>query len=204
MHLGIKNNIKYILILLLIFVLITVFVMFIPNSRTYDYTLLHFIQGLLTQYPMFFAQQVSDFGKWGYLFWPQLTAVSVLFSHKKYAEGILLVVFTQVAWHGLDFIKEIVKRERPCENCIAGYSFPSGHATTTGCFYGILLYLTLTYVHNKFWRYFLISFLCIFMFLVAISRWKLNVHFPTDVIAGFIVGYILVNLYIILLKLIKK
>ncbi|MCQ2957401.1 MAG: phosphatase PAP2 family protein [Candidatus Gastranaerophilales bacterium] len=201
---NITRNWQYIGILSLIFVLITLFVFFVPNSNSYDFAILKAIQALLVQYPVSLAHEVSHFGGQWYLFWPQLTVVSALFSHKKYSEGIFLVIFTQIAWRGGDLLKDIFGRERPCGNEYPGASYPSCHILTTMCFYGIIIYLVLTYVQNKFWRYFLIAFCSIFIFLVALSRWKLNVHFPTDVFAGMVLGLILLNLYIIITKAINK
>ena len=194
----------YVIIFSLICLIITAVVVFIPESRGYDMSVLRAIQAILVHYPTIVAKQMCTVGASHCLLWPQLTAVSVLFSHKKYFNGILVVIFTQISWHSIDFIKDIIARERPCGNMCHGYSFPSGHATTTMCFYGILIYLILRYVKNKFWRYFLITIFSIFIFMVSISRMKLNVHFPLDITAGLCVGVILLNLFIICSKTFAK
>ena len=65
------------------------------------------------------------------------------------------------------------------------------------------MFLILHYVKNEFWRYFLAIVFGIFIFLVSISRLWMNVNFTLDVVAGLFLGFLLVNLYIILLKAFK-
>ncbi len=186
----------------LLFIL-TMFVIYVPKFSDYDMTLLHAIQALLVNFPAIWAQQISNLGSHCFL-WPQITAVSILFSHKKYWHGILLVIFTQIAWHTPDILKDFVGRERPCFNMCNGFSFPSGHAVTNVCFYGICIYLVLHFVKNKFWRYFLTTVFSAFIVLVLLSRMKLNVHYPADLLAGCCYGFILVNLFIICSKKLEK
>lgn len=74
-----------------------------------------------------------------------------------------------------------------------GYSFYSGHATTSTFFvvYTILL------LKERF-RY--IWLLVLFPLVFAYSRLYLGVHYPTDVLCGAIVGIIYGNLYYRLVK----
>lgn len=61
-----------------------------------------------------------------------------------------------------------------------GYSFPSGHSMSATCFYGSLpLYF------KK--RLFLIIAISV-PFIVGFSRVALGVHYPTDVLVGFLLG----------------
>ena len=117
-------------------------------------------------------------------------------------KAFLLIFFTQASFVITDFIKNFVCRERPC--VYPGFSFPSGHSSTTMCFYGILIYLVLHYAKSDFWRYFLTALFGVWIFMVGISRLWLGVHFPVDVIAGMFLGFMLVNLYIIVSKSLSK
>ncbi len=189
---------------LLIFAIITVIIVLFPEIRVWDMSVLRAVQAVLVHYPVTVAKQMCTVGASHCLLWPQLTAISALFSHKKYVNGIFLVIFTQIAWHLPDIIKDVIARERPCGEMCSGYSFPSSHSATTMCFYGILIYLILHYVKDKFWRYSLTTIFSIFIFFVAISRMKLNVHFPLDVLAGLSLGFMLLNIFIVIVKTFEK
>ena len=62
-----------------------------------------------------------------------------------------------------------------------GYSFPSGHATNASVVFGSIAMKT----KRKLW---IVSGILIPV-LVALSRVMLGVHYPTDVLAGLILGY---------------
>ncbi len=62
-----------------------------------------------------------------------------------------------------------------------GYSFPSGHSQNAAAAYSML-----PVIRNRFWLRLIAVALPL---LVAVSRFALGVHYPTDVIAGLILGY---------------
>ena len=134
------------------------------------------------------------------MFWPQLAAGSVLVSHKKYTKAFLLILFTQLSFVVTDAMKNFVCRQRPCGDSYPGFSFPSGHSSTTMTLYGILIYLVLRYTSKGFWRYFLVTLFSLFIFMCGLSRLWLGLHFLSDVLAGMFLGFLLVNLFIIITK----
>lgn len=84
-------------------------------------------------------------------------------------------------------LKEIIQRPRPCHiftdinllvNCGAGKSFPSSHAANS--MMGITL-IALFFRNHKFW-------LPIIPIIIGISRIFVGVHYPLDVLAGWILG----------------
>ena len=97
------------------------------------------------------------------------------------------------------FMKGLFIRERPYELMIVeelGYSFPSGHSSLSISFYGLLSYLVYKSNYQKGKKIILISFLLILSLLIGISRIYLGVHYPSDVIAGFMVGIIYLMIFI--------
>lgn len=98
-----------------------------------------------------------------------------------------LVIISILNW----ILKIIVQRPRPNEFRLIdekGYSFPSGHSMISMAFYGFIIYLIYKKVENRYVRWGLISFLCILIFCIGISRIYLGVHYTSDVLAGFLIS----------------
>lgn len=98
-------------------------------------------------------------------------------------------------------LKLLFRRQRPADPLIAppnDFGFPSGHSTAAFIFYGLLIYL--------FWRsrlptalkHILSGSLILFSVAIGFSRIYLRVHYPTDVLAGFCVGFAWLSLSIFL------
>lgn len=195
---GVVLNWNYVVISLVFFAAITLLVLYMPNMREIDANILHSIRLALSPYPAAIPSFISTFGFANNMLWPQITAGCVLVSHKKYVKAFLLIFFTQATFFLVELIKNCICRERPC--VYPGFSFPSMHAASEMCFYGIVIYLVHKYISSEFWRYFLSVVFGIWIFMVCISRMWLGVHFPTDVLAGACFGFMVVNLYIIISK----
>ena len=71
-----------------------------------------------------------------------------------------------------------------------GLSFPSGHALFSITFYGLLVYLLYHALKRRGVRWTVITLLVILMLIIGFSRVYLRVHYASDVIAGFCVGFI--------------
>lgn len=102
-------------------------------------------------------------------------------------------------------VKEIIGRERPLIDhlvSVSSLSYPSGHAMSAMAFYGFLVYL-ITKLKISTWLKVTLSMVCCLLILViGISRIYLGVHFPSDVLAGFIGGFIWVMLCAVVFNMI--
>lgn len=102
-------------------------------------------------------------------------------------------------------LKRIISRERPSlEHLVAvsTLSFPSGHAMSAMAFYGFLIYLCIR-LRMPHWQRIIFSFMLgLLILLIGISRVYLGVHYPSDVLAGFIGGLIWVTFCAILFNII--
>ena len=99
-----------------------------------------------------------------------------------------IFIFFSAGFGGLILfiIKYTVQRGRPLPDVFDGYSFPSGHSTIV-----VVFFISLLFVINK--KKFL-SMLAIFAIIaVPVSRIVLGAHFLSDVIAGLVLGSIVVD-----------
>lgn len=201
---GIAIHWNYIGISVVFFSILTVLVLYLPNMRSVDSAILHSIKLALSPFPTYVPVFISEFGRANYMLWPQITAGCTLVSHRYFLKAFMLVLFTQISFFLKDIIKDFICRPRPEGSGLQDFGFPSGHACTTMCFYGIIIYLINYYVRSDFWRNFLIIFFGLWIFLTGVSRMWLGAHFLSDVLAGWLLGFILVNLYIIVDRSIAK
>ncbi|HKZ34911.1 MAG TPA: phosphatase PAP2 family protein, partial [Patescibacteria group bacterium] len=69
------------------------------------------------------------------------------------------------------------------------YSFPSGHAMNSFVFYAILAYFTYHFSRSTMLSITTGAFAVLLITLIGFSRIYLGVHYPSDVLAGFIAGF---------------
>lgn len=87
-------------------------------------------------------------------------------------------------------LKALFARQRPEAQVIeaTGYSFPSGHAFASTVFYGMTVYLVWRLTENRAARLAAAVVGPLMAVVVGLSRVYLNVHFLTDVLAGWLAG----------------
>ena len=110
------------------------------------------------------------------------------------------VAFTSVVMMFLmKFIFHRIRPENPLLYEAAGFSFPSGHALMSVTFYGLILYILIK-DQDKLWTRLLFSLLFITIIIaIGLSRIYLRVHYASDVIAGFTLGFVwlMISLWIL-------
>jgi len=86
-------------------------------------------------------------------------------------------------------LKRIFQRERPDMNRlieVTGYSFPSGHSMAAFTLYVTLAFIIWSHIESKFGRSLIIVAVSIIILGIGISRIYLGVHFPSDVLGGYL------------------
>lgn len=159
------------------------------ESRRFDRVVLLWIH---TTFPGWLDGPMRIVTALGY-YWvvlPLLVVVVAFFYQSGWRlSAILLLVSTAGSAVLTTVLKSVFERARP-EVFDSGYhasfySFPSGHATVAVGFYGMLT-LVLAYRLRGTARWTLAVSGILVVLLIGFSRLYLGVHYPTDVVAGYL------------------
>lgn len=153
----------------------------------FDWTILHWIQDTLRSPAMdSFMVFVTRLGNIGF-FW--ILSALLLMVHKKHRKQAIILLLALLAGQFLNnlVIKNLVQRSRPCWldpsvrlliDVPKDFSFPSGHSMSSAIGAAMM-----TWTDRR------LGLVAIpLAVLIVFSRLYLYVHFPTDVLAGVVVG----------------
>jgi undecaprenyl-diphosphatase len=93
-------------------------------------------------------------------------------------------------------LKHAFHRIRPVPFFVAlphTYSFPSGHALFSFCFYGVLAGLLADRTRSRTARIYLRLAAAVLIAAIGLSRIYLGVHYPTDVLGGYLAAAVWVS-----------
>lgn len=146
-----------------------------------------------------------------------MTAISLLGYNVLIVELVIaLAVFAKLKWRRaalwltiamagslvLDLtLKYIYHRTRPTAYfgmAPHSYSFPSGHAMCAFCFYGVLAGLLSARTKPLVWRLLIWVAATALVIAIGLSRIYLGVHYPSDVVAGYLAATVWVGMIIVL------
>lgn len=177
----------------------------ICKNRYFSYTLVKIMLTSIFQFDQFLIQRMSDLHTryldvmmivltklWDFWFlWIFLT-IFLIFQSKYRHIGYILMAWLGMAlvlWEWI--LKHIFYRERPFQELSdivllidepITSSFPSGHSSASWCFALIFTYF--------FWKksHFSVIYIWILAAWVTLSRFYLQVHYPSDIVGGIFVG----------------
>ena len=106
--------------------------------------------------------------------------------------ALLVLVASTGGWVLNSLLKELFQRPRPEVvphlREVMSLSFPSGHAMTSAAVYLTLGALVMRVADRPVTRLYCMGFAMFLAGIIGVSRVYLGVHYPTDVLAGWLVG----------------
>ena len=191
---------KKIIILVITFIVYTIIIKTCPFVTTWDRSVIIAIQSKLNCLPLYLPQ-LPDCKLYSLMLAIPLIAGSGYFIRKKewlkagFICSIPLVTFLLNC-----IIKPVMQRPRPpIELQLAihphSFSYVSSHSLVTMALYGMVIYYFYKYCKNKVIKYSVITISVLWILFVGFSRIWLGVHYPTDVIGAYLLGFILLQIY---------
>ena len=121
--------------------------------------------------------------------------VGVVFLFLRWFRPFLLLVIVMAGQAALHHgFKWLIARPRPSAlmsyKAVEDFSFPSGHAIGALCLYGAIAWLVAVRLENSAVKAGIAIFSAVIIFLIGVSRAYIGIHYPSDVLAGFIAGAI--------------
>ena len=118
--------------------------------------------------------------------------VGFLLLHGAVRNAVFVLVACGGGWLLNTVLKELFGRERPDVvphlREVITLSFPSGHALTSAVVYLTLGALLMRVVQTRVAKFYLMAIAVLTTVLVGLTRVYLGVHYPTDVMAGWLIG----------------
>ena len=132
-----------------------------------------------------------------------LLGIFLVMSGKWRSVSVLLLA-TGLANFFVGWMKDFFMIVRPANSLVlalaADPSFPSDHAAFAAAFFVAVVYLAAPYIHSWVRRELFVTLCTLFVIAVGLSRIVLNVHWASDVIAGWALGVFCATGSILLVK----
>ena len=181
---------------------------FTGASIHFDTTVMELVRNGEVREPLAFLRVVTETGStWAVVI---LAAVALLVGVAigPWRHGVVAAVVVGLASLGNGLIKAVIGRKRPdlIDAILSepGYSFPSGHAALGMVGWGILAVLVSRTRLPRALRVSLVAGMALLIALIGVSRIYLGVHYPTDVLAGWTLGGVVVLLYARLTRTVSR
>jgi len=189
---------EFIITLFLLSVSIFIFLyavnlVFVKKTTSFDENVFSYFSGHITTSRTSMMLFISFLGKHTFLLPANFAVLGFyLFIRKNKRLSIRISALALTSLTIMFLLKFIFQRPRPeipLLEKVSGFSFPSGHAFMSVTFYGLLIYIVWKEVRQSWLRISIIVLLAALIILIGISRIYLRVHYASDVIAGFAIGF---------------
>jgi membrane-associated phospholipid phosphatase len=206
-------SVEMTIVLVLFVVALTAFVyitrrVFVLNKTKLDNAVFNYLKTHVSERNNSIMEVFTFLGTHQFLIPANLSLIAYFLFIKKHKWHSIKIPAIALSSLGLMFLlKGLFDRERPTVPLLfeaKGLSFPSGHALMSVTFYGLLIYMVFKTVKNPALKWTLISLLVLLIIIIGSSRVYLRVHYATDVIAGYCIGFLWLVFTVWLLNKIEK
>jgi membrane-associated phospholipid phosphatase len=149
-----------------------------------------------------FFRVITFLGNWQLIFPLTVIICLALWKYKKFKYLFPLLLATGGGQLCSSTLKAVFGKERPLLSLVteSSFAFPSGHAVISTAFYGLLIYFIFINLKNNFLRFLTVFLGIILIFSIGFSRIYLAAHFYSDVLGGFILGFVWLLIGVLLYK----
>jgi undecaprenyl-diphosphatase len=211
-----KGNIPYVITVVIALILvvggINLFIELTDTLTTemlsgYDASITEYVisyrNPILTRYFLFVTYLGDTYGYLTVVVLCLLVSMLVFKNWKYVTQTTLVLILASVSNM---ILKRFIARARPgIEHLVSveTLSYPSGHAMSAMAFYGFVIYLFYRFKMKFLLKISIITVLGLIILSIGISRIYLGVHYPSDILGGFIAGFIWVIFCILIFDLVE-
>lgn len=198
-----RYKIFLLVLMLVIFLSLGIMVKGSNEGIFFDIVVLEYIHNNISPFILIIMKFMSFIGSAYFIIPIMAIILAYNYKNKKYYQSKLLLLATAGSWILNYILKQVFGRIRPLDYFLVdqgGFSYPSGHTMVATTFYFTIAYLLARRIEDKGKKktYFLLAAIAIFF--MGLSRVYLGVHWPTDILGGFLMGYISYYLSVLLVK----
>ena len=187
-----RKRIIFVLFIALILFSLIAWIVFVADESSLDEKVFESIAPQRTATLTQIMRLVTFLGNTEFLITANILLVIIFCRQKKYWFAITVAVVALSNVIVMSALKRLFQRQRPADPLIDGitnFSFPSGHAFMSVAFYGLLIWFAAITITNRWLQRAIIIFLLLLILLIGFSRIYLRVHYTTDILAGFTLGF---------------
>jgi undecaprenyl-diphosphatase len=169
----------------------------------FDVAVLDFIHNSTSPVLLSIMKFISFIGSGWFLIPAIGIVIMYTFIKKRHYISKILLANTLGSWIFNYILKWIFQRTRPFDYALVkqgGLSYPSGHSMVTMSMYLAIAYLLSRNVHDAIKKRNIYIIASSIIILMGVSRMYLGVHWPTDIVGGYIMGYLFYHFSIVMIK----
>lgn len=162
-----------------------------------------FMERHITPVLVWIAQAISVLGGTWMVAFAGIGLALFYLMHHRLRSAAIVIVSLGLSGFLIGVLKEFFLRVRPDNafiHTLTDPSFPSGHATMAAAFFVVLAYLVAPKIRGWIKRDIFLVVMGLCIILVGLSRVMLNVHWVSDVVAGWSLGIFIATGTILLVK----